>query len=304
MAYYLHTSAPGGGIPGGLTRTYLAALRVADHIRDGSVVRDALAAVDADALAALRDRLGDPVLAWLVQLVGDGLYLRTLIEYAAAGGTGRRRPAGPAAPPPAAGAERGGRRHPDPAGRDRRERDHRRAGSTGVTSRGSPGRRRPVTRSVVPQPAATAAVSYGQPPVSTTHRANSHAVTRSASSPARSATRRANPRGSVVSRPGRSAGAGSCRRRDRRRRASGRSSARARAGRRGRCRRAGPWRGARGLRRRAAASRNSASAVADEARVEARRPRRRRGGPGVAHLMQRPDPSVGLARSTAAAGGR
>ena len=37
------------------------------------------AAVDADALAALRDQLGDPVLAWLVQLVGDGLYLRTLI---------------------------------------------------------------------------------------------------------------------------------------------------------------------------------------------------------------------------------
>ena len=79
VAYYLQTSAPGGGIEGGLTRTYLAALRVADHIRDGSVVRDALAAVDADALAALRDRMGDPVLAWLVQLVGDGLYLRTLI---------------------------------------------------------------------------------------------------------------------------------------------------------------------------------------------------------------------------------
>jgi AcrR family transcriptional regulator len=78
-AYYLRTSAPGGGIPGGLTRTYLAALRVAGHTRDGSVVRDALAAVDADALGALRDRLGDPVLSWLVQLVGDGLYLRTLV---------------------------------------------------------------------------------------------------------------------------------------------------------------------------------------------------------------------------------
>jgi AcrR family transcriptional regulator len=74
-AYYLRTSAPGGAIPGGLTRTYLAALRVAD----GSAVRDAMADVDADALAALRDQLGDPVLAWLVQLVGDGLYLRTLI---------------------------------------------------------------------------------------------------------------------------------------------------------------------------------------------------------------------------------
>jgi AcrR family transcriptional regulator len=77
--YYLRTSAPGGGIPGGLTRTYLAALRVADHTRDAGVVRDALAAVDADALGALRDRLGDPVLSWLVQLVGDGLYLRTLV---------------------------------------------------------------------------------------------------------------------------------------------------------------------------------------------------------------------------------
>ena len=79
VAYYLRTSAPDGGIPGGMTRTYLAALRVADHARDGSTVRDALAAVDADALGALRDRLGDPTLAWLVQLVGDGLYLRTLI---------------------------------------------------------------------------------------------------------------------------------------------------------------------------------------------------------------------------------
>ncbi len=78
-AYYLTTSAPGGAIPGGLTRTYLAALRAADHARDGTAVRDALAAVDADALAALRDRLGDSALAWLVQLIGDGLYLRTLI---------------------------------------------------------------------------------------------------------------------------------------------------------------------------------------------------------------------------------
>jgi AcrR family transcriptional regulator len=78
-AYYLTTSAPGGGIPGGLTRTYLAALRVADHARDAATVRDALAVVDADALGALRDRLGDPVLAWLVQLIGDGLYLRTLV---------------------------------------------------------------------------------------------------------------------------------------------------------------------------------------------------------------------------------
>ena len=79
VAYYLRTSAPGGGLPGGLTRTYLAALRAGEHTRDATAVSGALAAVDADALAALRDRLGDPVLAWLVQLVGDGLYLRTLI---------------------------------------------------------------------------------------------------------------------------------------------------------------------------------------------------------------------------------
>jgi AcrR family transcriptional regulator len=78
-AYYLSTSAPGGGIPGGLTRTYLGALRAGEHARDPAAVRDALAAVDADALAALRDRLGDPAVAWLVQLIGDGLYLRTLI---------------------------------------------------------------------------------------------------------------------------------------------------------------------------------------------------------------------------------
>jgi AcrR family transcriptional regulator len=79
VAYYLATSAPGGAVPGGLTRTYLAALRVADHARDPGAVRDALTAVDADALAALDARLGDPVLAWLVQLIGDGLYLRTLV---------------------------------------------------------------------------------------------------------------------------------------------------------------------------------------------------------------------------------
>src|SRR5690349_1619622 len=60
-AYYLRTSAPGPGVAGGLTRTYLAALRVAEHLRDGTALRDALAAVDADALGALRDRLGDPV---------------------------------------------------------------------------------------------------------------------------------------------------------------------------------------------------------------------------------------------------
>ena len=78
VAYYVRTSAPGGGVPGGVTRTYLAVLRIADGTETGRAVRDTLAAVDADASAALREELHDPVLAWLAQLVGDGLYLRTL----------------------------------------------------------------------------------------------------------------------------------------------------------------------------------------------------------------------------------
>jgi AcrR family transcriptional regulator len=78
VAYYVRTSAPGGGIPGGVTRTYLAALRISDATGTGRAVRETLTRVDADAYAALREELGDPVLTWLAQLVGDGLYLRTL----------------------------------------------------------------------------------------------------------------------------------------------------------------------------------------------------------------------------------
>jgi AcrR family transcriptional regulator len=78
VAYYVRTSAPGGASPGGLTRTYLAVLRLADGTAAGQAARDALALVDADGYAALLDELRDPVLAWLAQLVGDGLYLRTL----------------------------------------------------------------------------------------------------------------------------------------------------------------------------------------------------------------------------------
>jgi AcrR family transcriptional regulator len=77
VAYHVRTSAPGSGASG-VTRTHLAVLRLADGTEAGRSVRDALAAVDADAYAALRDELHDPVLAWLVQLIGDGLYLRTL----------------------------------------------------------------------------------------------------------------------------------------------------------------------------------------------------------------------------------
>lgn len=85
-AYYLLTSVPGASSPVGLTRTYLAALRIADGSTSGESTRDALAAVDADGLAALRAEIADPVLAWLVQLVGDGLYLRTLTGAPLTGG--------------------------------------------------------------------------------------------------------------------------------------------------------------------------------------------------------------------------
>jgi AcrR family transcriptional regulator len=78
VAYYLRTSVPGRASPVGLTRTYLAALRIADSSPIGVAAREALAAVDADGLAALREEVPDPMLAWLVQLAGDGLYLRTL----------------------------------------------------------------------------------------------------------------------------------------------------------------------------------------------------------------------------------
>lgn len=78
VAYYVRTSAPGGGAAGGMTRPYLAVLRLADGSRTGTAVREALAVVDTDAFAALRAELDDPVVTWLVQLVGDGLYLRTL----------------------------------------------------------------------------------------------------------------------------------------------------------------------------------------------------------------------------------
>lgn len=78
VAYYVRTSAPGGGVTGGVARTYLAVLRLADGSHTGTAVRSALAVVDADAFAALQAELGDPLLTWLAQLVGDGLYLRTL----------------------------------------------------------------------------------------------------------------------------------------------------------------------------------------------------------------------------------
>ena len=76
--YYIRTSAPGGGLPGGVTRSYLAVLRIADGSATGQAVREALAVVHAEEYEALHAELADPVLAWIAQLVGDGLYLRTL----------------------------------------------------------------------------------------------------------------------------------------------------------------------------------------------------------------------------------
>ncbi|SDF49283.1 TetR/AcrR family transcriptional regulator [Pseudonocardia oroxyli] len=86
VAYYLKTSVPGAESPAGLTRTYLATLRIADGSTAGESARRALAEVDADGLAALGTEIEDPVLAWLVQLVGDGLYLRTLTGAPLTGG--------------------------------------------------------------------------------------------------------------------------------------------------------------------------------------------------------------------------
>lgn len=77
VAYYVRTSAPAGA-SSGLARSYLATLRLADASPAGISARDTLAIVDADGFAALHAELGDPVLAMLAQLVGDGLYLRTL----------------------------------------------------------------------------------------------------------------------------------------------------------------------------------------------------------------------------------
>jgi AcrR family transcriptional regulator len=75
--HYVRTSTPGYASRG-LARSYLAALRLADGSPAGRAARAALAAVDAAGFEALRADLGDPVLAMLAQLVGDGLYLRTL----------------------------------------------------------------------------------------------------------------------------------------------------------------------------------------------------------------------------------
>ena len=73
----MRTSAPGNASTG-LARSYLATLRLADSSETGRSARATLADVDAAGFEALLADVGDPVLALLAQLVGDGLYLRTL----------------------------------------------------------------------------------------------------------------------------------------------------------------------------------------------------------------------------------
>jgi AcrR family transcriptional regulator len=77
VASYVRTSAPGNASTG-LARSYLATLRLADGSETGRSARATLAEVDAAGFDALLADVGDPVLALLAQLVGDGLYLRTL----------------------------------------------------------------------------------------------------------------------------------------------------------------------------------------------------------------------------------
>ncbi|KQS73454.1 hypothetical protein ASG41_02040 [Modestobacter sp. Leaf380] len=74
VAYWLTSSAEDAQGP--LTRTYQAALRLAGA--GLTPARAALADADRAWTAALEHRIPDPVLARLVRLVGDGLYLEGL----------------------------------------------------------------------------------------------------------------------------------------------------------------------------------------------------------------------------------
>jgi AcrR family transcriptional regulator len=74
VAYWLSTSASGS--PAALTRTAQAVLRLAGA---GQVAaREVMAEADRAWTGALERRIGDPVLARLVRLVGDGLFLEVL----------------------------------------------------------------------------------------------------------------------------------------------------------------------------------------------------------------------------------
>lgn len=62
---------------GALSRTYVAALRVASGDA-AALAREVLDEIDRAWFEALQDDVGDPVRARVVQLVGDGLYLAAL----------------------------------------------------------------------------------------------------------------------------------------------------------------------------------------------------------------------------------
>jgi len=75
VATWLRGSAPPLESTSGLSRTYVAALRIAGGDEASELARAVFAEIDEGWFAALRDELGDPARARLVQLVGDGLYL-------------------------------------------------------------------------------------------------------------------------------------------------------------------------------------------------------------------------------------
>ncbi|GAA2018997.1 TetR/AcrR family transcriptional regulator [Pseudokineococcus marinus] len=78
VATWLRGSAPPLQGESGLSRTYVAALRIAGGDEAADLARAVFAEIDEAWFAALLDELGDPARARLVQLVGDGLYLSAL----------------------------------------------------------------------------------------------------------------------------------------------------------------------------------------------------------------------------------
>ena len=71
VAYWLSTSASGS--PAALTRTAQAVLRLAGAGQP--TAREVMVEADRAWTGALEERIGDPVVARLVRLVGDGLFL-------------------------------------------------------------------------------------------------------------------------------------------------------------------------------------------------------------------------------------
>ncbi|MEJ5914334.1 TetR/AcrR family transcriptional regulator [Pseudokineococcus sp. 1T1Z-3] len=77
-AAWLRTSSPPLHDDSGLSRTYVAALRVAGSEDAAEHAPAVFAEIDDGWFTALREQLGDAARARLVQLVGDGLYLAAL----------------------------------------------------------------------------------------------------------------------------------------------------------------------------------------------------------------------------------